>query len=111
MKKPIIRFRFSLPEQGTEDSIEIFGTKGKIKFSTFEQSPVKVTTAEGTEEISIEWPNHVHQPLIEKVVAELKGKGKCPSTGETAARTNWVIDKIIRNYNINHNSEQIDLFS
>ena len=41
-------------------------------------------------------PEHVQQPLIQTVVDELLGRGTCPSTGETAARTNRVMEAIVK---------------
>lgn len=77
----------------------IVGTKGKITFSTFGNDPIVLTTANGTEEWSFEPLQHVHQPLVETVVAELTGDhGKCPSTGVTGARTNWVMGQMVKNY-------------
>jgi hypothetical protein len=40
----------------------------------------------------------VQQPLIQTIVDELNGQGRCPSTGESAARTNWVMDQLLRTY-------------
>lgn len=74
------------------DVNEIIGSKGKITFSTFGSEPIVLTTAEGVEQWSFEPLQHVHQPLVETIVEELTGDGgKCPSTGESGARTNWVM--------------------
>lgn len=35
------------------------------------------------------------QPMIQAIVDELNGKGKCASTGESAARTAQVMDAIL----------------
>ena len=35
---------------------------------------------------------------IKSVVNELLGKGKCPSTDISAARTSWVMDEILKDY-------------
>jgi predicted dehydrogenase len=43
-------------------------------------------------------PPHVHQPLIQTIVDELRGKGKCESTGESGARSAWVTDTCLANY-------------
>jgi predicted dehydrogenase len=43
-------------------------------------------------------PVHVHQPLIQTIVDELLGRGTCPSTGGTGARTSWVMDRCLTNY-------------
>jgi predicted dehydrogenase len=77
------------------DVNEIVGSKGKITFSTFGNEPIVLTTASGTEQWSFEPPQHVHQPLVETIVADLTGdSSQCPSTGVTGARTNWVMDEI-----------------
>ena len=43
-------------------------------------------------------PEHVHQPLIQTIVDELNGNGKCPSTGESGARTARVMDAILAEF-------------
>ena len=81
------------------DVNEIVGSKGKITFSTFGNEPITLSTASGTEQWSFEAPQHVHQPLVETIVAELTGNNShCPSTGVTGARTNWVMDEIDNDY-------------
>jgi len=37
------------------------------------------------------------QSLIQTVVDELNGVGLCPSKGESAARTAWVMDRMVEN--------------
>ncbi|MBA9027184.1 Gfo/Idh/MocA family protein [Peribacillus huizhouensis] len=77
------------------DVNEIVGSKGKITFSTFGNEPIVLTTTSGTEQWNFEAPQHVHQPLIETIVADLTGdSSQCPSTGVTGARTNWVMGEI-----------------
>ncbi|MFJ7728645.1 Gfo/Idh/MocA family protein [Neobacillus sp. NPDC097160] len=77
------------------DVNEIVGSKGKITFSTFGNEPIVLTTTSGTEQWNFEAPQHVHQPLVETIVADLTGdSGQCPSTGVTGARTNWVLGEI-----------------
>lgn len=81
------------------DMNEIVGNKGKIAFSTFGNDPIVVTTADGSEEFSFELPQHVHQPLIETIVADLTGdRCQCPSRGLTGARTSWVMDEMVKNF-------------
>jgi predicted dehydrogenase len=80
------------------DENVIIGSKGKITFSTFGHN-LGITTAQGTEEFTFEPPQHVHQPLVETIVKELTGEGGlCPSTGLTGARTNWVMDEMVKNF-------------
>lgn len=77
------------------DATEIVGNEGKLSFSTFGSEPVRLTTRVGVQEFSFVHPQHIEQPLIQTVVDELNGVGKCPSTGETAARTSWVMDRML----------------
>ena len=87
---------FNVDKNSEKEEIEIYGTKGSIAFSTFEQAPIKVTVENETYKIVETFPEHVQQPLIQTIVNELTWKGKCPSTGITGARANWVIDQIYK---------------
>lgn len=80
------------------DKIELEGTEGKITFSCFGNEPARLETGVGVEEFSFEPPRHVHQPLVQTIVDELRGVGKCPSTGETALRTMQVMDTVLESY-------------
>jgi predicted dehydrogenase len=77
------------------DRTEIVGEKGKISFATFGDSPVELQDRNGIKQFTLKNPAHIQQPLIQTIVDELRGKGKCPSTGNSAARTNWVMDRIL----------------
>lgn len=81
------------PEQRLDES-QLIGSKGKITFSFFERFTIKVETADSTAEYLIPYPEHVQQPLIETIVQQLRGEGQCPSTGETGARANTIMDQI-----------------
>jgi len=76
------------------DQAQIIGSKGKITFSFFEASTIKLETASGIKEFEAPYPPHVQQPLLETIVNQLRGSGKCPSTGETGARANFIMDCI-----------------
>jgi predicted dehydrogenase len=80
------------------DRTEIIGTKGRISFATFEYDPIVVTTQSGTTELQFDRPPHIQQSLIQTIVDELKGQGHCPSTGDSAARTSWLMDRMLSNY-------------
>ena len=77
------------------DRTEIVGEKGKITFATFGNEPLVLETSAGIQYFPIENPLHIQQPLIQTIVDELLGKGKCPSAGRSAARTNWAMDRLI----------------
>ena len=86
---------FSVAEQQQQDSIEIIGSKGRLTFPTFAKVPIRLETATGTEEFLLPPPQHVQQPFIQSIVEELTGKGKCPGSAVSAARTSWVMDQIV----------------
>jgi len=81
-----------------EDVNEIVGSKGKVSFSSFGVEPVVWATQQGVTEFPVGNPPHVQQPLIQTVVDDLLGIGRCPSTGVSAARTSWVMDEMLKEY-------------
>jgi hypothetical protein len=81
-----------------EDIIEITGTKGKLTFSSFQHGDVKLTTPEGTVGFIFQNPENIQHHLIRQVVQELRGEGKCVSTGISAARTSLVLEEIVKEY-------------
>lgn len=80
------------------DEIEIIGDAGKILCSTFGNEPIRLIRGDQVEEFDRPNPPHVQQPLIQTVVDQLLGRGVCPSMGESAARTNRVMDEMLRSY-------------
>ena len=78
------------------DQTEFIGSKGKLTFSFFEKYFIRVETEAGTQNFDLPFPEHVQQPLIELIVKDLRGEGISPSTGETGARANKIIDWITR---------------
>lgn len=78
-----------------EEVTTIYGSQGQISFPYFGDHHVKLQIAGKAEQVfHFEMPEHIQQPLIQLVVDELLGKGTCPSTGFTGARTNWVMGEI-----------------
>ncbi len=85
---------FATDEKSNIDSIEILGTKGKVQFSAFDFTPIKLTTQSDEQQFEIPNPQHVQQPLVQTIVDELLGKGISPSPASSGSRASWVIDKI-----------------
>ncbi len=90
---------FVVDKNSVEDIIEIIGEKGKISLPCF-SSPgtLKLTTNKGVENIKLSNPKHISQYLVQQVVNELRGIGKCVSTGISATRTSWVLDEMVKDY-------------
>lgn len=86
---------FTVPKKQESDVTEIIGSKGRISFSFFANQVLHVETETMVENFEIPNPPHVHQPLVDLVVKDLRGEGTCPSTGETGLRSSLLMDKIV----------------
>jgi predicted dehydrogenase len=75
-----------------EELVELIGTHGRIRVSVFSGDPVQLLRSDKVETFAEPTPAHVQQPLIQAIVDQLLGRGCCPSTGVTGARTNRVMD-------------------
>ena len=82
------------------DETILVGSSGRLTYSTFDAQPITLDDADGEQQFAIDNPPHVHQPLIQSIVDELNGGDKCPSTGESAARTAQVMDDLLREYRL-----------
>jgi 1,5-anhydro-D-fructose reductase (1,5-anhydro-D-mannitol-forming) len=80
------------------DRLEFVGTRGSLSLSVFGQEPIELRTGDGCELIPVDQPAHVHQPLVQTIVDELEGRGRCPSTGESAERASAVLDRVLDAY-------------
>jgi len=81
------------PAQRSEQT-QLIGSAGTLTFSFFGGNIIRLETAAGTEVITVSHPEHVQQPLIAQIVAELRGEGYSASTGETGARASQIMDWI-----------------
>jgi len=89
---------FVVDKQSEEDSIEIIGTKGKIKFPCFDKGDVEVVSEKETEKLNFQHHENISFYLIEQVVGALRGKNDCVSTMYSAARTSFVLEEIVKSY-------------
>jgi 1,5-anhydro-D-fructose reductase (1,5-anhydro-D-mannitol-forming) len=89
---------FNFNAAGTSDVMVFAGTKGELRTPIFTDGDVVVAREEEQYICPIRNPPHVHQPLIQTIVNEMLGNGQCPSTGETGARTSWVMDRCLSGY-------------
>jgi 1,5-anhydro-D-fructose reductase (1,5-anhydro-D-mannitol-forming) len=80
-----------------EDVVEIYGSKGKITFSVFENTPIILKTEEGESSHQIEHPENIQLYHVEQMREHLLGNSEHPSSGVTATHTSWVMDQIIGN--------------
>lgn len=80
-----------------EDNVQIYGDKGKISFSVFEENPVVLEYESFKESVVIENPENIQYFHVQNIKNHLELKSTHPSTGASAAHTSWVLDKILGN--------------
>jgi len=91
---------FTVHESAVKDEMTIIGSQGKISLSFFGAPKVFLNIGDSSQTavFEFEMPKHIQQPLIQTIIDDLLGKGSCPSSGESAKRTNWVMEELTKNY-------------
>ena len=90
---------------GREDQLVVNLYRAEVQLSCFGREPIRIVHFARTkqEEHRIETcdlpnPEHVGMPMIQTVVDDLLGIGKCESTGESGLRTQVVMDAALEKY-------------
>jgi 1,5-anhydro-D-fructose reductase (1,5-anhydro-D-mannitol-forming) len=101
-------FRFETGATGTgvwnfnadrkADGIVVNGTEGELHLPVFSHAPLVIRARDTEEVVPFEKPPHVHQPLVQAIVDELRGRGRCESTGRTGARASWLMEQCVEDY-------------
>jgi len=82
-----------------EEQVTIWGARGSVSVSFFLGGPVVVRDLDGTaEELDLPLPRHVHEPLIARIVEELRGGPRAPCHAVDGARTTRLIDRLYADY-------------
>ena len=91
---------FTVDEAATKDELTVIGSKGKLSIPFFGKPEIVLQKSglKRKKKFKFNLPKHIQHPLIQTVVDDLLGKGVCPSTGTSAARTNWVMEEITKAY-------------
>lgn len=88
---------FSTARESEEDLLRIVGSKGEIRMSCFGDSKVDlIIEGKGKHYYSFSLPYHIQQPLIDQVVQDIISGAGCVSTGVSAARTNLILEEMIK---------------
>ena len=74
---------FNVAESQTTDTCEIIGSKGKITFPFFGNF-ISYKTDNDEQTLTFTHPEHIQQPMIEKIVAYFNGQGTNPCSIEEA---------------------------
>jgi predicted dehydrogenase len=86
---------FNAPLSSETELTTIHGSKGQISFTFFSNFHIALNIDGKRKKIlKFDMPKHIQQPLIQTIVDDLQGKGKCISTGNSAMRTNWVMEQL-----------------
>ena len=80
------------------DVLTLVGSEGTITSPVFSDTDLLVSRGGVPDVIEVRNPPHVHQPLIQTIVDELHGRGRCESTAESGARASWVMDQCVSGY-------------
>lgn len=82
---------FNVAESQSTDLCEIIGTHGKISFPFF-GTWVSWQNDDGDETVDFTHPEHIQQPMIEKIVAYFRGEGPNPCPIEEAVTLMDIMD-------------------
>ncbi len=90
---------FTVDDTAQKDELTIIGTKGKLTIPFYGAAEIRLERSDSRNEIfKFDLPKHIQEPLITTIVGDILGKETCPSTGVSAARTNWVMEEMTKNY-------------
>ena len=78
-----------------EDRVEIFGSKGKLEFSVFDEQPLVLKNSNDKRSVFIEHPENIQLHHVQDMRDQLLGNKRHPSNGLSATHTSWVMDKIL----------------
>jgi len=78
-----------------EEKVQILGSDGSIEFSVFGEVPLVLVNGQERQELVVENPVNIQLYHVRAMQEHLQGCGKHPSTGATATRTSWVMDRIL----------------
>jgi 1,5-anhydro-D-fructose reductase (1,5-anhydro-D-mannitol-forming) len=76
----------------TSDALVVTTSSGEVRTAVFDDADVIVTRGGERKVHPARNPPHVHQPLIQTIVDELAGRGRCESTGASGARASRVLE-------------------
>jgi 1,5-anhydro-D-fructose reductase (1,5-anhydro-D-mannitol-forming) len=77
------------------DEVDVIGANGRIRFSVFDEAPLLLQTMSRVQKLEISNPDPIQLHHVEHMLRHLSGDGQHPSIGESAARTEWVMDQIL----------------
>jgi predicted dehydrogenase len=89
-------FAYSIGNE--EESVAVYGSEGELSVGFFRPSEVRLLCGGTSQIYQLPDPPHVHQPLIQAFVNELRGGPALDSTGESALEAARVIDEVLSRF-------------
>ena len=86
---------FATNSRMEQDKITVFGTEASLEFSTFAFTPIRLVKDDKLEESLPPNPENIQYWFIRNMVEELQGLRPEAGNGDTAARTNRIMDIIL----------------
>jgi len=80
------------------DTLTIRGTGGILATSMFTDADVVLSRGASEQILTFRNPPYVHQPLIQTIVDEMLGRGRCESAGPSGSRTSWALEQCVADY-------------
>jgi predicted dehydrogenase len=74
------------------DALIVTTARGEIRTSVFLDADVTIVRDGQVRVEAVRNPPHVHQPLVQSIVDELAGRGRCESTAASGARASRVME-------------------
>ncbi|WP_394189879.1 Gfo/Idh/MocA family protein [Pseudoalteromonas atlantica] len=77
------------------DDVVIYGSKGEIRFSVFDECDIRVITEQGSESFTIANPDNIQLFHVQNMAESLCNSHPHPSTAQSATHTSWVMQQIL----------------
>jgi 1,5-anhydro-D-fructose reductase (1,5-anhydro-D-mannitol-forming) len=97
--------------EASREYVEIVGDGGTLRFSVFSDGEALIDRRGSKEPLMVKDPSPIQLPLIRTVVEALLGRGSCPSTAETAARANRVMDSFLKGFRTERAGDKAAVYS
>lgn len=77
------------------DKVTIYGNKGEVSFSLFDDAAISITTLTGKQDIHIEHPENIQLHHVQQMRDHIFFNKQHPSTGASATHISWVMHQIL----------------
>ncbi len=90
---------WNFASSGRHDHVTIYGSKGELNFSVFDEQAIILTNEFGSQSFNIDNPPHIQQFHVENMACSLLNNTAHPAMGYSALHTSWVMEQILNGTN------------